>query len=110
MDVLCNRSVTCAKMRRKQDALADAEEAMKCDATFVKGYLRRASANEALENWEEAVRDYEKVCDALKIPRSVCGAGTCPCKMSSLPAAIYSNKIIHWMLARLHQSPANRSH
>ncbi|BDA47764.1 DnaJ homolog subfamily C member 7 [Coccomyxa sp. Obi] len=56
-----NRSATCAKMGRHQDALSDAEEAIKCDATFVKGYLRRAAAHEALKNWEDAVRDYEKV-------------------------------------------------
>lgn len=56
-----NRSATCAKMGRQQDALADSEAAINCDETFVKGYLRRAAANEALKNWEEAVRDYEKV-------------------------------------------------
>ena len=48
-------------MGRHQDALADSESAVKCDPTFVKGYLRRAAANEALKNWEDAVRDYEKV-------------------------------------------------
>ncbi len=56
-----NRSATCAKMRRYEDALADAESAVKCDEKFVKGYLRRAAANEALKDWDAAVRDYEKV-------------------------------------------------
>ena len=34
---------------------------MEADKSFAKGYLRRAAANEALENFEDAVRDYEKV-------------------------------------------------
>lgn len=63
-----SRSATCAKMGRHQDALSDAEEAVKCDATFVKGYLRRAAAHEALKNWEDAVRDYEKVHTLVALP------------------------------------------
>lgn len=66
-----SRSATCAKMGRHQDALSDAEEAVKCDATFVKGYLRRAAAHEALKNWDDAVRDYEKVHILVALPRAV---------------------------------------
>ena len=49
------------KLGRKQDALADAESAVQADPTFVKGFLRRAAAHEALQQWQEAVHDYEKV-------------------------------------------------
>lgn len=63
-------------MRRKQDALADAEEAVSCDPSFVKGFLRRASAHEALEQWEEAVHDYEKVrCCTASASLRVCAPG-----------------------------------
>jgi tetratricopeptide (TPR) repeat protein len=48
-------------MGRHSEALADAEGAVKCDPAFVKGYLRRATAHQALENWEDALRDFEKV-------------------------------------------------
>ena len=57
-------------MGRHQDALSDAEEAIKCDAAFVKGYLRRAAAHEALKNWENAVRDYEKVHFLVTLPEA----------------------------------------
>ena len=49
------------KMRRHKEALADADAAVDADGAFAKGYLRRAAANEALESFEDAVRDYEKV-------------------------------------------------
>ena len=49
------------KLRRYKEALADAEAAVDADGAFAKGYLRRAAANEALERFEDAVRDYEKV-------------------------------------------------
>ncbi len=49
------------KMRKHKEALQDADAAIDADGAFAKGYLRRAAANEALENFEDAVRDYEKV-------------------------------------------------
>ena len=55
------RSAVCMKLGRKQDALADAESAVQADPTFVKGFLRRGAAHEALQQWQEAVHDYEKV-------------------------------------------------
>ena len=57
---LC-RSAVYMKMRRYKEALADADAAVDADGAFAKGYLRRAAANEALEIFEDAVRDYEKV-------------------------------------------------
>ena len=53
------------KMRSYKEALQDANAAVEADGSFAKGYLRRAAANEALENFDDAVRDYEKVCLAV---------------------------------------------
>ena len=50
------------KLRKYKEALQDADAAVEADGSFAKGYLRRAAANEALESFEDAVRDYEKVC------------------------------------------------
>ncbi len=50
----------CLKLGRLQDALSDAEAAVAADPGFVKGFLRRAAAHEALAQWAEAVRDYER--------------------------------------------------
>ena len=58
--VLC-RSAVNMKLRQYKEALQDADSAIEADKSFAKGYLRRAAANEALENFEDAVRDYEKV-------------------------------------------------
>jgi len=58
------------KMRKHKEALQDADAAIDADGAFAKGYLRRAAANEALENFEDAVRDYEKVdlTSTLRLP------------------------------------------
>lgn len=42
----------------------------------MKGYLRRAAAHEALKNWEDAVRDYEKV----RAPGMPCNDQTLICR------------------------------
>ena len=56
-----SRSAVHMKLRSYKDALQDADAAIAADASFAKSYLRRAAANEALENFDDAVRDYEKV-------------------------------------------------
>ena len=56
-----DRSAVYMKLGRHKEALQDAESAIDADSAFVKGFLRRAAVNEALENFEDAVRDYEKV-------------------------------------------------
>ncbi len=56
-----DRSAVYMKLGRYKEALQDADSAIDADSTFVKGFLRRAAVNEALENFEDAVRDYEKV-------------------------------------------------
>ncbi len=59
-NIMC-RSAAAMKLGRHKEALKDAELAIDADADFTKGYLRRAAANMALENFEAAQQDYEKV-------------------------------------------------
>lgn len=49
------------KLRNLDAALKDAECAVELDPQYAKAYLRRASAHQALEHFEEAVKDFEKV-------------------------------------------------
>jgi predicted TPR repeat methyltransferase len=42
-------------------ALKDAEVATELDPQYARAYMRRAAAHQALEHFEEAVRDYEQV-------------------------------------------------
>ncbi|XP_031324629.2 dnaJ homolog subfamily C member 7 isoform X1 [Camelus dromedarius] len=80
----CNRGTVNSKLRKLDDAIEDCTNAVKLDDTYIKAYLRRAqwpvlepvilsgkchftSVEETLksymdtEQYEEAVRDYEKV-------------------------------------------------
>ncbi|RDD37058.1 DnaJ-like protein subfamily C member 7 [Trichoplax sp. H2] len=57
----CNRATTHAKLNRAEAAIADCSEAIKLDDSYVKAYLRRAKCYMDTEQYEEAVRDYEKV-------------------------------------------------
>ena len=49
------------KLRNPDAALKDAECAVELDPQYAKAFLRRASAHQALEHFEEAVKDLEKV-------------------------------------------------
>ena len=49
------------KLRNNDQAMKDADLACELDSQYAKAYLRRAAAHNALEQFEEAVRDYEKV-------------------------------------------------
>eukprot|EP00873_Tetraselmis_striata_P046529 jgi/Tetstr1/466793/TSEL_011263.t1 len=59
VQVLCNRSAAALKLGRVDDALADAETALKWDERYGKAYLRRAAAKMAQEKFQEAIADYE---------------------------------------------------
>eukprot|EP00884_Botryococcus_braunii_P015890 jgi/Botrbrau1/2985/Bobra.0026s0047.1 len=56
-----NRSAACMRLGRAKEALEDAERAINCDDNYAKGYLRRGVAFMALKEWENAIRDFEKV-------------------------------------------------
>ena len=49
------------KLGKAEAALKDAEVATELDPQYARAYLRRAAAHQALEHFEEAVKDYEKV-------------------------------------------------
>ena len=55
------RAAVHLKLRNNDQAMKDADLACELDSHYAKAYLRRAAAHTALEQFEEAVRDYEKV-------------------------------------------------
>uniref|UniRef100_A0A8D0LLE8 DnaJ homolog subfamily C member 7 n=1 Tax=Sus scrofa TaxID=9823 RepID=A0A8D0LLE8_PIG len=57
----CNRGTVNSKLRKLDDAIEDCTHAVKLDDTYIKAYLRRAQCYMDTEQYEEAVRDYEKV-------------------------------------------------
>lgn len=56
------RAAAYLKLGNAEAALKDAEVATELDPDYAKAYLRRGSAHQALEHFEDAVRDFEKVC------------------------------------------------
>lgn len=57
----CNRGTVNAKLKKLDEAIDDCTNAVKLDDTYIKAYLRRAQCYTDTEQYEEAVRDYEKV-------------------------------------------------
>ncbi|CAJ0950857.1 unnamed protein product [Ranitomeya imitator] len=57
----CNRGTVNAKLKKLDEAIDDCTNAIKLDETYIKAYLRRAQCYTDTEQYEEAVRDYEKV-------------------------------------------------
>ncbi|XP_061447030.1 dnaJ homolog subfamily C member 7 isoform X2 [Rhineura floridana] len=57
----CNRGTVNAKLRKLDEAIEDCTSAIKLDDTYIKAYLRRAQCYMDTEQYEDAVRDYEKV-------------------------------------------------
>ena len=56
------RAAVYLKLNNPGQALKDADAAVRMDAKYAKAYLQRAAACAALEQFEEAVRAYQKVC------------------------------------------------
>ncbi|XP_015273616.1 PREDICTED: dnaJ homolog subfamily C member 7 [Gekko japonicus] len=57
----CNRGTVNSKLRKLDEAIEDCTNAIRLDDTYIKAYLRRAQCYMDTEQFEEAVRDYEKV-------------------------------------------------
>ncbi|XP_046859863.1 dnaJ homolog subfamily C member 7-like [Xenia sp. Carnegie-2017] len=57
-----NRAVVASKLNKMTEAIDDCTEAIKLDGSYLKAYMKRAKCYMESENYEEAVRDYEKVC------------------------------------------------
>ena len=49
------------QLGKLKEALGDCDRAVELDETYIKAYLRRAKICMDLEQFEDAVRDYEKV-------------------------------------------------
>ncbi|XP_069705184.1 dnaJ homolog subfamily C member 7 [Periplaneta americana] len=62
-----NRATVCSKLGRLNEAVADCSSALELDENYLKALLRRAKCYMDLNDFEEAVRDYEK---ALKMDKS----------------------------------------
>ncbi|XP_062874709.1 dnaJ homolog subfamily C member 7 isoform X2 [Trichomycterus rosablanca] len=57
----CNRATVGSKLKKLDQAIEDCTKAIKLDESYIKAYLRRAQCYMETEQYEEAVRDYEKV-------------------------------------------------
>lgn len=68
------RAAAYLKLGNAEGALKDAEAATELDPDYAKAFLRRASAHQALEHFEDAVRDFEKVCAAAAYATRVAAA------------------------------------
>lgn len=49
-----------SKLKRQDLALKDLNKAIECNEDYAKAYVRKGEINLELENYEEAVRDFEK--------------------------------------------------
>merc|ERR1719270_1126883 len=56
-----NRATVAAKLKRTSESIADCDKALELDPSYTKALLRRAKSYMEPEQFEEAVRDYEKV-------------------------------------------------
>ena len=80
-----NRSYAFYKIENFENSVADATDSLQCDTTYSKGYLRRADAYAALQNYEPAVKDYKrylnfnpndsKIIEKLKTLKRMIGRG-----------------------------------
>ncbi|XP_056436104.1 dnaJ homolog subfamily C member 7 [Gadus chalcogrammus] len=59
--LFCNRGTVGSKLKKLEQAIDDCTKAIKLDESYIKAYLRRAQCYMDTEQYEEAVRDYEKV-------------------------------------------------
>ncbi|CAN0358099.1 unnamed protein product [Lampetra fluviatilis] len=57
----CNRATVGIKLRRMEQAIEDCTNAILLDESYVKAYHRRAQCYRDTEQYEEAVKDFEKI-------------------------------------------------
>ena len=50
------------QLKKISESLSECNEALKLDENYLKAILRRAACYMELQQYEEAVRDYEKAC------------------------------------------------
>ncbi|CDW86072.1 dnaj heat shock n-terminal domain-containing protein [Stylonychia lemnae] len=59
--ILFNRSLAYLKLANNKEALADLTKAIEINEDYAKAYLKRGELNLTMQNYEEAVRDFERV-------------------------------------------------
>ncbi|XP_028403003.1 dnaJ homolog subfamily C member 7-like [Dendronephthya gigantea] len=57
-----NRGVVASRLKMMTEAVDDCTEAINLDGSYLKAYIKRAKCYMETEKYEEAVRDYEKIC------------------------------------------------
>lgn len=50
------------QLNKLNESISECNEALRLDDSYLKPLLRRASCYMELQNYDEAVRDYEKAC------------------------------------------------
>jgi len=61
-----NRATVASKLKKTAESIADCDKALELDPNYTKALLRRAKTYMETEQYEDAIRDYEKV---LKVDR-----------------------------------------
>ncbi|XP_071792021.1 dnaJ homolog subfamily C member 7-like isoform X1 [Asterias amurensis] len=59
--IYCNRATVCAKLKKLDQAIEDCTKALELDPEYLKAFMRRAKCYMETEQYEDAVRDYEKI-------------------------------------------------
>lgn len=57
-----NRATALSRLTKTREAIEDCTAALNLDETYLKALMRRAKCYMDIGEYEEAVRDYEKVC------------------------------------------------
>ena len=58
--IYLNRALCYNKLKKHDNALNDLNSAIECNEDYAKAYVKRGEINIEIENYEEAVRDFEK--------------------------------------------------
>ncbi|XP_066587513.1 dnaJ homolog subfamily C member 7 [Prorops nasuta] len=61
-----NKALTAAKLGRLNESVTECTEALKINEGYLKALIRRATSYLELKEYEDAVRDFEKVCEMDK--------------------------------------------
>ena len=56
-----NRATVAAKLKKTGECLTDCDKALELDPNYTKAALRRAKCYMETEQYEEAIRDYERI-------------------------------------------------
>lgn len=66
--IYLNRAIAHSKLKNNLEALGDLNKCVQAKEDYAKAYVKRGEVNLALENYEEAVRDFEKAKSLVSTP------------------------------------------